>query len=80
MVSKCPGDRTAPNDAEVNWRVGDPRKLYFSLDLKLFSDLELLFQTWSFWEHGFGVAQILDQGPELLDQGPELLNQNPETS
>ena len=42
MVSKCPGDRTTPNDPEVSWRTGDPRKLYFSLDFKLFSNLELL--------------------------------------
>ena len=42
VVSKCPGDRTSANDPQVSWRTGDPRKLYFSLDLKLFSDLELL--------------------------------------
>ena len=42
VVSKCPGDRTGANGPQVNRRTGDPRKLYFPLDLKLFSDLELL--------------------------------------
>ena len=38
VVSKCPGDRTTPKKLQANWRVGDPRKLYFSLDVKLFSE------------------------------------------
>ena len=46
VVSKCPDDRTSANEGQVSRRTGDPRKLYFSLDLKLFSDLEIL-GTWS---------------------------------
>ena len=41
-------NRTSPNGPEVNWRAGDPRKLYFSLDLKLLEK----------------SPELLDQSPE----------------
>ena len=59
MVSKCPGDRTGANEGQVNRRAGDPRKLYFSLDLKLFSDLEL---------QGAGIVSSSAIGPWLRAQ------------
>ena len=51
VVSKCPDDRTGANEGQVNRRTGDPRKLYFSLDLKLFKLLEQ-------------GPELLDQDPE----------------
>ena len=56
VVSKCPGDRTAPNDPQANQRKGDPRKLYFSLDFKLFTVLELL-------EAGILSSSAIGPGP-----------------
>ena len=55
VVSKCPGDRTTPKKLQTGRRKGDPRKLYFSLDFKLFSDLELL---------GAGILSSSAIGPE----------------